>query len=165
MGKKTYWLFVLYNSKSAFIFLIAGILTAVLNASLNTGIVEILNYITAGAFIIFALSIIGSLFSAWLIYKNYTFSISDDAFRVNRGILNKEEIAIPYRQIQSVDLRQNVIGQMLGISKLAILTAGQDEDKNAESEADFPAIDTQTAKSIQAELLKRSETEKVVVEK
>ncbi|PWB38623.1 MAG: hypothetical protein C3F02_02835 [Parcubacteria group bacterium] len=59
--------------------------------------------------------IIMTLIARWQ-YTNYKFKIDDDAFRVMHGILTREEIAMPYRRIESVDLKQTLFYQILGVS-------------------------------------------------
>ncbi len=84
-----------------------------------------------------------------------------------RGILTKEEIGIPYRQIQNVDIEMGPIEQALGLSRLIILTAGH-EDKpdinKEESEGVLPAIDKRLAYQIREELLNKANIERVSVQ-
>ena len=104
---------------------------------------------------------------AWLIYANYKFCLGDDSLKIKRGILNKEEVAIPYRQIQDVDIRRDISFQMLGLSSIVILTAGHEEDEKPgedESEGVLPALDKNLAEWMQAELLKRANVQKVTEE-
>ncbi len=93
--------------------------------------------------------------------------LDTDALKIRRGILSKEEIAIPYRQIQDVDVDQSISDRIWGVARLAILTAGQEKtgEGNDESEGIFPAIDRVLAESLQTELLKRADIEKVTDEK
>ena len=90
--------------------------------------------------------------------------MAEDSFKIRRGILNKTENAIPYRQIQNVDIERNFTFQMLGLSRLIILTAGH-EDINIkgsdEAEGIIPAMDKELAEWLQTELLKRADIQKV----
>jgi putative membrane protein len=105
---------------------------------------------------------------AWLMYSTFKFSLGADSLKIKKGILNKEEIAIPYRQIQDVDLKRDLSFQMLGLSRIIILTAGHEDEKTAagdeDSEGILPALDKDLAEWLQAELLKRTNVQKVVEE-
>jgi uncharacterized membrane protein YdbT with pleckstrin-like domain len=84
--------------------------------------------------------------------------MDDYGFKLHRGIISRDEVTIPYRQIQDVDVDQSIIGRLLGIGKLIILTAGnEDKDKNGEeSEVVFDIIDISIAKSLQKQLVEKS---------
>ena len=105
-----------------------------------------------------------AFFIAWLAYKNYKFYLSEDSLKIKRGILSKKEIAIPYRQIQDVDIERDLSYRMFGVSRLVILTAGNEEEKRSgddESEGILPAIDKDLAEWLQNELLRRANVQKV----
>ncbi len=68
--------------------------------------------------------------------------------KIKRGILNKEEVAIPYRQIQDVDIRRDISFQMLGLSRIVILTAGHEDNEKPgddDTEGILPALDKDLA--------------------
>jgi len=113
---------------------------------------------------LFVISFLVIFLIAWLIYVNYKFMLGDDSLKIKRGILNKEEVAMPYRHIQDVDIERDLSFQMMGLSRIVILTAGQEEEKNKddESEGILPAMDKDLAEWLQAELLKRANVQKVV---
>jgi len=104
----------------------------------------------------------------WFIYKNFKFSLGDDSLKIKKGVFNKEEVAIPYRQIQDVDIERDLSFQMMGLSRITILTAGQEDEKDAvadnQNEGILPAIDHDLAEWLQAELLKRANVQKVTEE-
>lgn len=94
--------------------------------------------------------------------------MAEDSFKIKRGVLNKTENAIPYRQIQNVDIERSLFFQMLGLSRLIILTAGhEDEGVKGSDEAKgiIPAIDKKLAEQLQTELLRRAEVQKVTEDK
>ena len=104
------------------------------------------------------------LFAAWLEYANFKFCLGEDSLKIKKGILSKEEVAIPYRQIQDVDIERNLSYRIWAVSRLVILTAGYEEEKKSdadESEGILPAIDKDLAEWLQAELLKRANVQKV----
>ena len=74
--------------------------------------------------------------------------MAEDSFKIKRGILSKTENAIPYRQMQNVDVERSFMFQMLGLSRLIILTAGHEDEKiktGDEAEGVIPAIDSKLA--------------------
>ncbi len=173
MGKKTFWIFFLERAHAAFILLIVAIALFMIEQQpflIKTPVGDLTNYaaLTAwGCLALFALVFAITLLVAWLISANYKYCLGDDSLKIKRGILNKEEVAIPYRQIQDVDIRRDLSFQMLGLSRIVILTAGHDDDRpgNDESEGILPALDKDLAEWMQAELLKRANVQKVTEEK
>jgi membrane protein YdbS with pleckstrin-like domain len=67
-----------------------------------------------------------SIISTWAImfYNRYTFRISDDAVYINRGILWKRNVVIPYERIQHTSTTRGPIDLLLGLHILNIFTAG-----------------------------------------
>jgi uncharacterized membrane protein YdbT with pleckstrin-like domain len=95
--------------------------------------------------------------SAWTEYKSVKFMFDDFAFHIQRGIFSKNEIAIPYRQVQNVSHTQSMNERMWGIAHVVVETAGTDEKGSAaQSDGILPVLDTDLAISLQAELLKRA---------
>ena len=89
--------------------------------------------------------------------------MTEDSFKIKRGVFSKTENAIPYRQIQNVDIERSLTFQMLGLSRLIILTAGHEDESpkrvsfgSDESEGIIPAIDQKLAGWLQTELLRRT---------
>lgn len=170
MGKKTFWIFLLQRIHAAFILLLVTIVLFVLSGQAflaSTPVGNLTSYAELGAWIglgLFLVVFAITLFVAWLIYKNYKFCLGDDSLKIKRGILNKEEVAIPYRQIQDVDIRRDLSFQMLGLSRIVILTAGHEEDEKPgddDTSGILPALDKDLAEWMQAELLKRANVQKV----
>ena len=119
------------------------------------------------ALVLFVVVFAITLLVAWLIYKNYKYCLGDDSLKIKRGILNKEEVAIPYRQVQDVDLKRDLSFQMLGLSRIIIITAGHEDDEKPgddDTEGILPALDKDLAEWLQAELLKRANVQKVTQE-
>ena len=165
LGKKVFWLFFLQIAPAAFILLIISIALFILSLQpflTADSFGSLQEYITIGSLVTFLISLIFFVISfaiARLIYINYVFLMADDSFKIKRGFFSKTENAIPYRQIQNVDIERNFIFQMLGLSRLVILTAGH-EDENPkqgdEAEGIIPAIDQKLAETLQTELLRRA---------
>jgi uncharacterized membrane protein YdbT with pleckstrin-like domain len=170
LGNRTLWLMLSEQMLPSIFIFIAAILLLVLQGNgvfRTTPIAAWSSYIVLGAWALFVLVFIITFLAAYLTYVNYLFMLDTDALKIRRGILSKEEIAIPYRQIQDVDVDQSISDRIWGVARLAILTAGQEKtgEGNDESEGIFPAIDRVLAESLQTELLKRADIEKVTDEK
>lgn len=173
MGKKTFWIFFLQRVHAAFVLLLLTIVLFAIEGQpflASTPIGDLTGYAAMAAWLALALFVVAGAITfliAWLIYKNYKYCLGDDSLKIKRGILNKEEVAIPYRQIQDVDLRRDLAFQMIGLSQLVILTAGHEESEKPgddDSEGILPALDKDLAEWLQAELLKRANVQKVTEE-
>lgn len=168
MGPKTLWIFILQRVQAASIFFILAIGFLMLNGQpflKKTPVGDITNAMalaTWGAFGVFAIVFLFTLLIGWLVYHNYRFMLGPDALKIKKGILNKEETAIPYRQIQNVVIKRDLSYQMLGLSRIEILTAGEEDEPDEDSEGILPALDKDLAEWFQAELLKRANVQKVV---
>ncbi len=164
LGSRTYWLFLFQKVSVAAIFLVLAILFTI-GRSLTSIPAQVTPYLgIAGAvcFVIFFIAIVVSALSAWFEYRSHAYCLTDTALKVRQGILSKQEIAIPYRQIQNVDIERSVSEQMLGLSRLVILTAGHDDaDQTDHAEGILPAMEKNSASALQADLLKRADVEKV----
>lgn len=172
LGKKTFWLFVLNHSGPTSGLIVIAILLFVLRDIATTAVI---GHAGTGASLAALLGLIGlvtialaalsagiALLVAWLIYKNYTFSLEEDSLRVARGVFGKEEITIPYRQIQDVDIERPLFFRLFGVSRLVILTAGREaHEKTDESEGVLPALDKDLAEYLRGVLTKRADVEEV----
>lgn len=189
LGKKTFLLFILEKSRFFFLFLIIAIIfllvatfagkplslfysktiSSFLKSSYSINFTYIFKLISTGSFIISLMVLLIGVLISWLLYINYVFFLDEDALKIKRGILNKEEISIPYQRIQNINIDRSIPYRILKLSRLIILTAGhEDEDvgePEKESEGILPALDYKIAIKIQEELLKRSSVEKVVIAK
>lgn len=172
LGRKTFYLISLRRMHPALgLFVLAIVLVALQQLSVSffqndpqafLKISSVLNTIMLFTSLLFLLALGGALFSAWLSYKNYTFTFEENALRIRRGIFNKEQIDIPYRQIQDVDIERPLFYRLFGVSRLVILTAGREEGgKTDESEGVLPALDADLAEAIEKELTTRANIEEV----
>jgi putative membrane protein len=173
MGKKTFWIFLLQRAHAAFILLLLAIALFVFGQQsflAATPVGNLTGYTMMAAWIVLALFVVVfaiTLLIAWLVYKNYKFCLGDDSLKIKHGILNKEEVAIPYRQIQDVDIRRDLSFQIIGLSQIIILTAGHEDNEKPgddDTEGILPALDKDLAEWLQAELLKRANVQKVTEE-
>ena len=173
LGHKAFILFTLRRMSFGFIILVLVLIIAILNEHLLNGTTDILTsggiakteavgfasmILTDITLIIFGAGILicllGVLISL-LDYKNYTYTFDEFDLIIKRGILDKKETSIPYRQIQDVNIERPLTYQILGLSKLTFSTAGTEEtDKSEMTEVNIEPIDKDTAEEIQG-LLQR----------
>ncbi len=119
--------------------------------------VVLVDYLSIGLFIISILFIAGGFLISWLNYISCTFALDEQSFNIRRGIFSKKEVSIPYRQIQDISIEQTFYNRMMGVSKLVILTAGNDNnDKTGESEGIFEVIDSKIAEQMRKDILERT---------
>jgi uncharacterized membrane protein YdbT with pleckstrin-like domain len=107
------------------------------------------------------------IFFAWVEYAAFSFRLDADIFKIKRGVFTKTEMAIPYRRIESVDIKRNLVHQLFGVSRINIETtidseATADSKSNASDEV-FPVIDHTLAQTIQEELTQRANVQKMKV--
>lgn len=100
-----------------------------------------------------ALSIAGFLFSIVAFFKYY-FYLKDDKLIVQKGVIKKTKLEIPFDRIQSINFEQNLIHRIFNVVKLNMDTAG-----SVGSELQINALDYDLANAISDYILKhKSET-------
>ena len=174
LGDKALYFMLLQNvSPAIFLFFVAFIIVIAQNTLSqglsNTGDVlgqfpflagNLASLIPSIVLIIIFLAIIlagvGALI-ALLQYRFFTLTLEEFDLRLRKGIFNIQEITIPYRQMQNVDVVRNVLYRIFGISKLVIMSAGHDEDPTDEAVNNtvFNPIDHNLAEEIRAVLERR----------
>ncbi|MDP3956753.1 MAG: PH domain-containing protein [bacterium] len=118
-------------------------------------------------FIFFILLSIVIFAISYLKYITYKFALDENALHIERGILNREIISIPYRQIQNINIDRNLFNRLFSLSNLTITTAAHEESDEEgtnifEAEGVLPYLDKIRAAEIQSELMKRTNVEKVI---
>ncbi len=173
LGKKTLWIFVMDRINTAVIFLLISVALFSIGSQpfFDKGVLAgMAGGVSIAAWIALALFVLSAVIAfvvSWLIYVNFKFMLGDDALKISRGVFSKTEEAIPYRQIEDVDIERSLSDRMMGVSRLVILTSGREDEKDGkdESEGVLPVLDRALAEQLQAELLKRTDVQKVVEEK
>jgi putative membrane protein len=178
LGRKTLWIFALERMHAAGIFLFLAVALLVVGGEpslTKTPLGNLAHFALLGAGLsaILFVVIFGITFLiAWLIYTNYRFALGENSLKIKRGVIGKEEMAIPYRQIQDVDINRDLSFRIWGLSKLIILTAGREDaavggrsGRSDESEGYLPALDKDLAEWLQHELLTRANVQRVVEER
>ncbi|MDE2018953.1 MAG: PH domain-containing protein [Patescibacteria group bacterium] len=92
---------------------------------------------------------------AYLEYRYYTYTFTDEAFIITYGYMVRNEVAAVYHQIQNVNLRRSVLDRFMGVSEVVILMAGIDRE-DRRNQISLPAIGKTKARIVQKELLQRA---------
>jgi len=103
---------------------------------------------------------------ARLAYRNWKYELSEKAVKLEKGIIMKKYVSIPYNRIQNVDIYRTLLARILGLSELHIQTAGYSGGSSSgllrrsagSTEGNIPGIDPHLAEQIREELVKRAET-------
>lgn len=103
-----------------------------------------LEYLIAG---IIVLVIIQFVFS-YLSYLKYQFQIHKSAFIVQKGVIKRSVVEIPFHRIQNINIQQNILQQIFGVVGFQIETAGE-----SASEIKIKALDSATANALKEALL------------
>jgi len=180
LGTRTLIVFILENCGPALIVTILWIIAFVVRifgttalgsmfpntADAPAALGNIFDVILVAGLILICLAIAFAILLAAIDYYTYFFMLDENGLRIKQGLINKVETSLPYRQIQNVDIEQTLIHQMLGVARLAVLTAGQrgieETDKADDNELTLPVIDKSRAEEIRQFLLEKSNIEKVV---
>ena len=95
---------------------------------------------------------------AKLSYQNWHYELGEDAIKIEKGIIWKKYISIPYNRIQNIDIYRGVIDRLLGLSDLQIQTAGYGAAgaSGVGSEGRLPGLAKDEAEKLREELVKRS---------
>lgn len=89
------------------------------------------------------------------IYNNFMYEINEDGLRIQSGVINKHSVALPYEQIQNVNIERTLFDRLLGFSRISIETAGASSAQisgsgvlKSKSEAYIPGLHVDQAKKV-----------------
>lgn len=105
--------------------------------------------------VLLALIIIHSV----LHYLNFLFFVNNNELIVKKGYIKKTKLSIPIDRIQTVNIKQNLIQQALGVVSLEIDTAG-----TSGKELEITAIDKEFAGNLKQEILSNKNDDPVPTE-
>jgi len=114
-----------------------------------------------------AITLIGCVILSYiwapLTYKSWKYEFTNNSFRIERGVIWKRYVSIPYDRIQNVDIYRGILTRMLGLSALKIQTAGLGGSyRNAfgGAEGSLPGLDRKKAEELRNELIRRAQEAK-----
>jgi len=163
LDPKAVWLFFISNFFSLFfIFLILGFYLLAFISSLNLGI----SFVVVIGIILLLIFPFTAFIMAKLSYKYYFYSLTEDGFRKEYGIIWKKYVTIPYDRIQNIDMLRGPVARILGLSDLQIQTAGASAQVTrhgvfgAGAEGRLPGLSKDIAEKLRDELLQKVRTSK-----
>ncbi|WP_226006486.1 PH domain-containing protein [Natrinema salinisoli] len=112
----------------------ASVAVRSLSRSLNTGFLFFVVGIVASpggngtdllsVFGLVAIGIVVGIVYEFAYYRRFRYELTGDTFDVTSGVLARRDRELPLGRVQNVDIRQNVVGRVLGIAAVHIETAG-----------------------------------------
>ncbi|ELY69340.1 PH domain-containing protein [Natrinema versiforme] len=112
----------------------ASVAVRSLSRSLNTGflffVVGIVvspggngtDLLSVGALV--AIGIVMGIIYEFAYYRRFRYELTENSFDVTSGVIARRDRELPLGRVQNVDIRQNVVGRILGIAAVHIETAG-----------------------------------------
>ncbi len=94
---------------------------------------------------------------AWLSYENWKYEFTHDAIKIEKGIIWKKYISIPYERVQNVDIYRGVFARLFGLSDLQIQTAGYSgvSRYGQGTEGRLPGLSSRNAELLRDDLIKK----------
>jgi len=158
------WLFLFSKNNIIWIFLgllaiIIGSIVVFMNINNPRYIIEILDF--NSMYFLFLLVFIILLLSAYvfarLTYYFYRYSLDQNEIKIEKGIIWRKNISIPYKNIQNVDIYRGIMCRLLGLSDLQIQTSGYGAvgKEQSGSEGRLPGILKLEAEKLQIEIMQK----------
>lgn len=171
LGRKAYILMALKNSVPPFVITVIALVLWMASKGIGDLIFVIfklsgsgtqqvsdmiaysMHYVVILAVALAIVSIVMTIISTRLNYKNYTFTFEQFGMRLRRGMVRTTELTIPYRQMQNVSIDRGFFHQLTGTSRVIINSAGNEEPATRftpeeETNIILDPIETQIAEEI-----------------
>jgi putative membrane protein len=168
VGRKALWYYIIQKSYTSIVFFIIGALLSIAGA-VTPGSIGLA--LTAIGLAIVGLAILIEIIAAVIAKLEYATTrvmLDDSSLRIVEGIFNKEETALPFRRIQSVEIKQDIVHRMFGVGHVVISTTTDlEQPGKTVSEADeevIPVMEYELAKAVAEVLTSRAEVERMQVE-
>ncbi len=99
-----------------------------------------------------AISVLGifGMVTSIISYFKYYYYLSEKELVIEKGVLKKTRLTVPFKRIQSINFNQSFLHQFLNVTEVEIETAGSDQ-----SELQIDALDLATAEELRNLLLKK----------
>ncbi|QLG47700.1 PH domain-containing protein [Natrinema halophilum] len=135
----------------------ASIAVRSLSRSLNTGFVFFIVGVVVSpggngmnllsVFALVAFGIVTGIVYEFAYYQRFRYELTADTLDVSSGVISRRDRELPLGRIQNVDIRQNVVERLLGISAVHIETAG-----GGETEVSLRYVDEDEAHRLRRQL-------------
>jgi len=107
--------------------------------------------------------VIAGLAEIWvqMAYNRWKYEFTQEALKIENGVIWKTYKSIPYERVQNVDIRRGILARILGFSTLDIQTAGYSGGYQGRrggmpsSEGHIPAVSIKAAEKIRDFLVKK----------
>ena len=152
-GSKWLFRFRVYSS-----FIYIGIIIFVYGFQILTsftGDLMWISFIFPIFFVIFIAEIYANMY-----YDRYLYEITKDAVKIEKGIIWKKYISIPYKKVQNINIKRGIFARILGFSSVEIETAGQSGysrrgNRVYQSEGYLPSIEVKDAEKIREFIMEK----------
>ncbi len=175
LGKKTYTLFIIQQTSFAMILFLAAIVMGILNMTIGSGFIAgqsigvILNLGVLTTVFIGLLVGLGGFSVARLKYKAAKIMLDESALRIVSGLLSRKEVAIPFRRVQTVEIKQSPMQRFIGVGHVVISTTTDletpSEVETEVNEEVVPLMDYDLARAVANQLTIRTEVETMKIQK
>lgn len=168
LGRRTFLLFIIQRSILAVLILILAILIKLIIPPLESNYASILNVATKIIiFLAIIVEIIG-IIATRLQYGISKIMIDHSSLKIVRGILSKEQLELPYRRIESVEIKQTLLQRWFGVGHVVISTITDlNQPSQNEKESDnevIPLMDYPLARAVADALTDRAEVEEMQIQ-
>lgn len=99
-----------------------------------------------------ALLVVLQFVFSYLSYKKFRFSIQEDAFHLDHGVIKLSHVEVPFERIQNINLQQNLLQQVLNVVGFDIETAGE-----GTAEIKIKALDKDFATALKSKLIEEKQ--------
>ena len=94
-----------------------------------------------------------------LYYNSYKYELTEDSLKQQFGVISRKYVAVPYDNVQDVDIDQNIAMRILGIATISVETASKDPGEEKSGTSLF-AVSIAEAKYLRDEIMKRVDAHK-----
>lgn len=84
-------------------------------------------------------------FWATLTYRSWYYELTENVLRIEKGIIWKRHVSIPYEKIQKVDIRKGLIPRLLKLSNIRIQVTDHKQYGRAIKKEWLPGLDPKVA--------------------
>jgi len=151
LGNKTFALLVAKRAMPIIFLLIILILIFAFKNAVPSQFIGIVHSIILTGILVITIFLCLIILAGKLEYSHYAITIDEDSFKVRRGLVSEEEIAVPYRRIKEVVVKRGATEQIWGVSTIMITILGEEEGLafSKETVITLPFIEKTIASEIQ----------------
>ncbi|PIR90067.1 hypothetical protein COU05_03325 [bacterium (Candidatus Gribaldobacteria) CG10_big_fil_rev_8_21_14_0_10_37_21] len=102
---------------------------------------------------------------AKLAYRFWKYELTENSLKIEKGVIMKKYVSIPYDRVQNVDIYRGVLVRILGLSDLQIQTAGYSGGYGGRghgfgSEGRLPGLAIDVAENLREKLIEATRNKK-----